>query len=107
MNAYDILPFAAVAPGFNGGKAFATGIVGSAPQPLGNGSGRYMFTAYTSNVLIKFGTSTMTAATTPDGNWGMDIPAGMKGVIYIPDGITHFSVVADGAGICRWGKVGN
>lgn len=89
-----------------------TGSIGTsstAAIALGSGGGRYSFTAFTTNMFIRFGDSTVSAAAATTGNFGLEVPAGQSRTVYVPDSVTHVRAISDtaGPGSLAFGKVGN
>ena len=81
----------------------ATSGTASAATAIGF-KGYVTFDVETSNVRIKFGrASSMTTITVIQGS---SIPAGGSKTWYIPDYVTHFIVIAAGAGYINWYQSG-
>lgn len=96
----------AITPVRGGGNTVAIDTSSTAAGALGQGVGRYKLTALTANVYIRFGESTMSAASTADGGFDDVIPAGSSVVYSLPPG-TYFRAIGDGSGTLVINKVGN
>lgn len=97
-----------LSPMYGGGTVVSTDTSSTAAAAFGNGPGRYIFTAITSNAYIRLGTSSgMSAAVGTTGNFDICVPAGSSMVVWISPAYTHYRIIADAAGVVVLGKVGN